>query len=113
MCGGRGLVRLSLKNVFMDKKYVYIRSLHGPLFFASRDLKSREIADNVLAHGVPASLVTIGCADREASTVRFRCRPCKIILNCDLERTFVPHFSLFFQSDMQKSYFKTNSLFRS
>ena len=49
---GRGLVRLSLKNVFMDKKYVnknvYIRSLHGPLFFASHDITSREIADNVL-----------------------------------------------------------------
>ena len=53
---------------------VYIRSLHGLLFFASRDLYSREIADNVLAHGVPASLVTIGCADTEASTVRFRYR---------------------------------------
>ena len=59
---------------YVNTKRIYIRSVHGPLFFASRDLYSREIADNVLAHGVLASLVTIGCADTEASTVRFRYR---------------------------------------
>ena len=56
-----GLVRVSFKKVFMDKKYIDAKRkldlCMDSCFFASRDLHAVEVADNVLAHavGVPTS----------------------------------------------------------
>ena len=57
---GGGLIRISLKKVFMDKKYINAKRILGlcmDRFFASRDLHAAEVADKVLAHviGVPTS----------------------------------------------------------
>ena len=56
-----GLVHISLKKVFMDKKHINAKPeldlCMDRCFFASRDLHAAEVADNVLAHvvGVPTS----------------------------------------------------------